>query len=154
MGFFRGRKARTEQIQRYNPETNALMDWIAQYAKGELQDPGAGFDPIANKAREEYRTQEIPYLAERFASMGEGAGRSSGFRAALQSGSEGLDSSLASQRAQYGLQNRALIQQLLGMGLGQRFDSIYQPSQPGFLESSLRRAPGKLLSWGSKFLGL
>ena len=152
--FFGGTKARTEQIQKYNPEQQQLMDWISQYAKGELQDPTTGFDPIANKAREDYRTQEIPYLSERFASMGQGAGRSSGFRAALQSGSQGLDTNLAAQRAQYGLQNRSLIQQLLGMGLGQRFDSIYQPSKPGFLESSLRQAPGMIMGLGSKFLGL
>lgn len=189
--FFKGTPAKTEQIQRYNPQQQAILDQITQMALGQLQDPstgiggeitqralsqldnpGAGFDPIAEKARSDYRTKDIPYLAERFASMGQGAGRSSGFRAALQGGAQDLDESLAAQRAQYGLQGRglaqqllgmglghgqqerSLIQQLLGMGLGQRFDSIYQPSQKGFIQSSLEQAPGRLMKMGGAFLGL
>lgn len=152
--FFGGTPARTEQVQRYNPQQQQLLDQISQMAMGELGDPGAGFDPIAEKARSDYQTKGIPYLSERFASMGQGAGRSSGFRAALQSGEQDLDESLAAQRAQYGLQNRGLIQQLLGMGLGQRFDSIYQPSQKGFLQSSLEQAPKRAFGLASKFLGL
>ena len=86
--------------------------------------------------------------------MGQGAGRSSGFRAALQGGAQDLNESLAAQRSQYGLQNRSLIQQLLGMGIGQRFDSIYQPSKPSFLESTLRQLPGMAMKVGGSFLGL
>ena len=64
MGFFRGKKARTEDIQRYSPEHNALLDQISKLAMGELEDPYSDFEPIADKARSDYRTKDIPYLAE------------------------------------------------------------------------------------------
>lgn len=154
MGFFKSTPAKTEQVQRYSPEHQQLLDQIAQMGMEGLQDPTSGFDPIEQKELSRYEEETIPRLAERFASMGQGAGRSSGFRAALGMAGSGLGESLAAQKAQYGLQSRGLMQQLLGMGLGQRFDPIYQPSQKGFLQSSIEQAPKRLMKMGGMFLGL
>lgn len=135
----------TKHIQKFSPEYQQLLDQITQMAMGELQgDSAAGFAPYAEKARHDYKTKTIPYLSERFASMGQGAGRSGGFRAALEGSGEELEKSLAAMGSQYGLQQRGLSQQLLGMGLGQRTDTLHTPAHAGPIMQYLPQLLGML----------
>lgn len=63
-----------------------------------------GFEPIAAQARNQFATQTIPTIAERFAGLG--ALSSSGFNRQLAQAGTDLERDLAALRAQYGIQER------------------------------------------------
>lgn len=127
--FGKSRPESTTQLQQLTPEQQQGQLQALQMALQGMQDPGAGFDPIAQQATEQFRTETIPGLAERFTSMGEGAQRSSAFQGALGRAGAGLGSQLAAQRSQYGLQRMSGLENLLGMGLGNQFENVYKPEQ-------------------------
>jgi hypothetical protein len=127
--FFLGTPAQTIQLDKYNPQQQDLINRSASMASGMLGN--ASFDPYERQARQQFSQQTVPGLAERFTSMG-GRG-SSAFGQQLGSAAAGLESNLATGRADY---DRNLLQQLLGTGLTQQFDSIYQPEQSGFLANT------------------
>ena len=122
--FMFGQGPQYEQIDRFNPQQQQGFSQILQQALSGLQDPSAGFEPFAQKARRQFQTQTLPSIAERFTAMGQGGQRSSDFAGALgQKGAE-LEEGLAAQGAQYGLQRGGQLQQLLGMGLTPQFDTF------------------------------
>lgn len=63
-----------------------------------------GFEPIAAQARNQFATQTVPTIAERFAGLG--ALSSSGFNRQLAQAGTDLERDLAALRAQYGIQER------------------------------------------------
>ncbi len=150
-----GAPARTEQLQRFNPQQqNALSQLLSQGLQGiQPQNSGAGFEPIAKQARTQFQEQTVPGLAERFTSMGNGALSSPAFASQLGQAGAGLEQGLAAQQAQYGLQQQGLSQNLLGLGLTPQFENIYQQRQPGFLESAGGSALQALLMYLSGGLG-
>lgn len=145
--FFLGTPSKTEQIQRFNPEQQQAFSQILQQALSGLQNPAAGFEPIAQQARTQFQQQTVPTLAERFTAMG-GQG-SSAFRQSLGQAASGLEQGLAAQGAQFGLQQQGQLQNLLGMGLTPTFETAFQQRQPGFLENLLMA----LLSLGGQVGG-
>ena len=146
--FFLGDQGGWSQLANFNPQQQQAFSQILQQALSGLQNPTQGFEPIAQNARQQFNTQTIPSLAERFTSMGgDSRQQSSAFAGALGSASSGLDSQLAALKAQYGLQNQNSLQNLLGMGLTPQFENVFKPRQPGFLESLLGEA-GKALVGG------
>lgn len=154
--FFLGSPSRTQQFTNFNPQQQQAFAQILQQALSGLQNPQQGFQPIADNARQQFNTQTIPSLAERFTAMsGDSRQGSSGFQGALGSAASSLSSQLASLRSQYGMQNQSNLQNLLGMGLTPQYETSYFPRQPGFLESlfgSLGQAAGSavpLLAAGS-----
>jgi hypothetical protein len=153
MGLFRSlfgrKKARTEQIPLYSPKQTATMNQAIEMAMQGLKSPTAGFDAIAQDEMRRFRSDIIPSIAESFTAMGEGAQRSSAFQDALGRASADLGSSLAAQKAKYGLMREGLPQQLLGMGLTQQTNPIYFPSQPGVF----RAAAPSFINSGLKLLG-
>lgn len=83
------------------------------------------FGPIEQQARENFQTQTIPSLAERFESMGSGRQRSSAFAPAMTSAGGQLERQLAALKSQYGMHQ-------VGLGLQPRaFENIFRPEQPG-----------------------
>jgi len=109
-----------------------------------------GFEPIEALARENFSTQTIPSLAERFTSLGSGSQRSSAFQGALGAAAANLEKQLAALRSEYGFQNKALNWQTglaekelaqrsalasLGYGLQPQFENTYTPGKPGLLQS-------------------
>jgi hypothetical protein len=79
----------------------------------------AGFQPIEDRARQQFETKTVPGLAERFTSLGgQSKQGSSAFQGALGSAASDLESQLASLRGQYGLKENALQQNLFGQLLG------------------------------------
>lgn len=131
--FFLGTPSRTEQVQKFNqPQQNAFSQILQQALSG-LQNPQAGFEPIANQARSQFQRKTIPSIMERFSNLD--AQRSSAFGQDLGEAGSQLEEALAAMGSQYGLQQQGLLQNLLGMGLTPQFDTISHQRTPGFLET-------------------
>ena len=132
--FGKNKKAQTTQLPTLNPQQQGWQSQAGQMAMQGLQDPSAGFAPIADRARSQFQSQTIPSLAERFTSFGQGGQRSSDFMGAVAGAGADLEEGLAGQASQYGLQNQGLLQQLLGIGMQPSFENIYQPEQMGGMQ--------------------
>jgi len=115
------------------PQQGGFMQAL-QMALSQLQNPTAGFQPIAQKYQRQFQTDILPSIAERFASMGAGAQDSSGYQSALTGAGMDLSENLAGMESQYGLQQQQLGQNLLGMGLTPQNQFAYQdPQQSGIM---------------------
>jgi hypothetical protein len=136
---FGGSPEKTKQLSQYAPyqqqAKQQIVSQIMQLLGGKGGDGKFDFAPIEQQARSQFASQTIPSIAERFTAMG-GGQRSSAFQGALGSASSQLDQGLAALKSQYGLQQQGLLQNLLQMGMAPEYENIYQPEQPGFLESS------------------
>lgn len=132
-GLF-GKSGGYQQVQNFTPHQQEVLQQILQQALQGLQPQsfGQNFEPIAANARQQFSQQTVPSIAERFTSMG--GQRSSAFGQQLGAAGAGLESNLGAQKAQFGLQQQGLLQQLLGMGLQPQFQTDYMQRQPGFLE--------------------
>lgn len=133
---FFGRPAQAITTQKYTPGQQQSLDWARQMAQQQLSGDQFNFEPIEKAARSGFATKTIPSIMERFSAMG-GAGTagSSALQGALGSAGAGLEEQLAAMKQQYNLARMPLLQNLLGMGLTQQYDTGYQPGQPGVLES-------------------
>jgi len=143
--------AQTTQLQQLTPEQQQAQAEALQQAQQGLQDPGAGFDPIAQQARSQFFSQTAPGIAERFAGLG--ATRSSAFPAALAGAGQQLEGNLAAQRAQFGLQNRNSLMNLLRLGLAPQFENIFQPEAQGTAQALGGSFLGQGLGGLTSFLG-
>ncbi len=112
-------------LSRFPPEVQQQI--MQQYMSASQGNP-QGFEPFAQQARQNFNTQTIPGLAERFTAMG-GGQRSSAFQGALGNAGANLEGQLAGLKSQYGLQQQ---NQLLPM-----LEQNYQTRQPGFAENAL-----------------
>jgi len=132
--FLLGKPAQTEQISRFTPEQQQALSQLLSFTLPKVT-TGQQFDfaPIEQQARSGFEQKTIPSIAERFTSMGQGAQGSSAFGQQLGAAGAGLEEALASQKQQFGLQQQGMLQNLLGMGLGQRFDTLYRPETGGLL---------------------
>lgn len=153
--FVAGQPARAEQLQRFEPDQQKALQQLLQMGMQGLQNPYGGFDPIAQRARSQFNQQTIPTLAERFTSMGgygTGALSSPVFASQLGAAGAGLEEGLAALQSQYGLQNRALSQGLLGYGLQPRTENIFMSGQPGFAQETLPAFLKLLLKVAASYL--
>ena len=139
--FFGGTPAQTQQFQRFTPQQQDALNQILGQATSGLQTLNQPFDtsPIEQQARNQFKTDTIPSIAERFTAMGSGP-RSSNYAPALAAAGSNLEQSLAALRANVGLQQRGqqqgFLQNLLGLGLTPQFENAYIPRQQGFAESA------------------
>lgn len=135
MGFFTSTPRKVEQLERFKPDQQQASSQVLQQALSGLQPQnfGKGFEPIAQQARTQFSQQTIPSIAERFTGLGAGAQRSSAFPMALGQAGAGLEGNLAGQKAQFGLQQQGLLQNLLGMGLQPQFENLITPKDPSFM---------------------
>lgn len=143
--FLFGTPERTQQFQLKTPQQQGLQNQAIGGAGNILQQllGGGGFNfaPIEQLARTNFETKTIPGLAERLTSFGgQGGQRSSAYPAQLSSAASQLEQGLAAQKAQYGLQQQGLNQNLLGMLLGQSsqpsFENLFRPREAGFFENT------------------
>ena len=149
--FGKSKKATNERVPNYSNDQITDMNQLRQLGMAGLQDPGAGFEPIANQAISRFNTDTVPSLMERFRSMG--ANRySSGVQGALSRAGSDLQGNLASQQAQYGINNRNSLAGLAGLGLRPQFDNIHTPSQPGAMQSLGANAFGPSIKSLLKFI--
>lgn len=125
-----------KQSQRFTPQQQQALNSVLQQAMSGLgQDPGKGFDPIAQQARTQFGQQTAPSIAERFSGLGSGAQQSSAFGQQLGQAGADLEGQLASGRAQFGQQEQQQLMQMLNMGLTPQFDQMYQQARPGNLQN-------------------
>lgn len=143
--FWRSNSDQITQSSLLRPGQVAAQDEVLKSLMqllGNLNNPEGryeGFGPIEQKARTDFETQTVPLLAERFTSQfGPGANRGSAFRGELSKAGTGLDQGIAALRAQYGLQNQALQNQLIntlaGSGLARSLENNYFKGTPGVIE--------------------
>jgi len=137
--FLLGSPGQVRRFDIFTPEQqNAISMMLQQAIAGLQQQPGAGFEPIAQKARSDFMQQTVPGIAERFTSMGSGGALSSpAFASALGQAGAGMETGLAAERAKYGLDERQQLMSLLGMGLTPQFESAYQRGDQGLLKGLL-----------------
>jgi hypothetical protein len=134
LDMFNGTPARTEQLPLLSTSQQQLQNQSIQQLLNLLQGKGGteGFNPIEQRARNQFATQTVPSIAERFSALGgQGGQRSSAFKGALGSAASGLESDLAAQRSMYG-QNQ--LQNLLPFAGRSSFENIIHERQPGFGE--------------------
>lgn len=143
--FGGGEKGGVKQAQRFTPEQQNVLKLLMQQGQQGLQNPYAGFQPIAQQARSQFNQQTVPSLAERFTSLGNNALSSGAFTSQLGQAGAGLEEALAALQSQYGMKNQQNALSLLSLGLSPSFENYYQKSQPGFgenlLSGSLQAAP-------------
>lgn len=92
------------------------------------------FAPIAQQRTNEFYSQTVPSLAERFTALG-GGQNSSAFQGALGQAGAGLQTDLASMGAQFGQQQQQLDQNyllnLLRFAFQPQFETQYKPGTGG-----------------------
>lgn len=131
--FFTGTTAKQTQIPKFNQQQQQGLSQSIQKLMAGLQNPGAGFEPFAQKARTQFNTQTVPGILERFESMGSNRG-SSGLAGQLGASSSGLEESLAALGGQYEQGQQQLLNQLLGL---EQNENIYEPEKQSDLMSIL-----------------
>lgn len=137
------KKINTRSDQQIGAQNQAL-----QQAMQGLQNPYEGFQPIANQARQQFNSQTVPSIAERFTNLGgQGGQRSSAFQGSLGQAGAGLETDLAALQSQYGLQNRSQFLQQLQVGLEPNFENVFGPGSSGL--GKLSQALGGLGDAGS-----
>jgi len=132
--FGKKQPAQTTQMPNFDQGQQNMMAQLGQMGMQGMQNPTQGFEPIAQQARDRFKTDTIPSLAERFTSFGQGGQRGSDFQGAVAGAGADLEGQLAAQGSQYGLQQQGLLQQLLGMSLQPKFSNMHQPEQPGAMQ--------------------
>ena len=143
-------KGKWNQISTMTPEQKQRASWAGNMGMQQIQNPYAGFDPIAKKAQSTFHQQTVPGLAERFTSMGSGSALSSpAFASQLSQAGGDLSESLAALMSQYGLQQQGLGQHLMGMGQTPQFENAYMSGGPSFLSGLFGGASQGMGSLGS-----
>jgi len=146
-----GYSAATQQLPRYTPEQQALINSLIPHVQQGLQQK-SDFAPIAEQARRSFSTKTVPSIAERFTAMG-GGQRSSAFQGALGQAASDLETNLAALGSGHALQQQALLQNLLGHALSPSFENIYIPQTSG-LFGSLAAGAGASLPFLSLLSGI
>ncbi|HWY34844.1 MAG TPA: hypothetical protein VNX68_09365 [Nitrosopumilaceae archaeon] len=139
--FLFGTPERTQQFQRFTPQQQGFQNQStmgAQNLLNRLLSPQGGFSPIAQEARNQFQTETVPGLAERFTAFrgGQGGQRSSAFQGALGSAGAGLERGLAADSSRF---NQNLLSMLSGISQQSSFENLFRPREAGFLENSANK---------------
>ena len=139
--FLFGTPERTQQFQRFTPQQQSFQNQSTTGASSLLQrllSPQGGFSPIAQEARNQFQTQTVPGLAERFTAFqgGQGGQRSSAFQGALGNAGANLERGLASDSTRF---NQNLLSMLSGISQQPSFENLFRPREAGFLENSANK---------------
>lgn len=130
--FFGGRQGGVYQAPTTTGTQSNFMNMLLQQL-GPQASQAFNFQPIAQAATNRFEQQTLPSIAERFAGMG--AKRSSGYNQALANAYENLQTNLAGQQSQFGLQSQSNLAKLLGLGLQPQFENVFDPgSSGGFMQ--------------------
>jgi len=97
------------------PQQQQQKDQIINIAMQGLKDPYAGFQPIADEARCNFKSNTLPQIAAQYGGLG--GTNSSGYKGMMSGAGQGLERQLAAMKIQYGIQNIIQYQQLLALGL-------------------------------------
>lgn len=131
-GNFFGYHPEVYNISNLTPYQQRASNYVLDQSLRGLQQNQPSFTPIANQQLEQFYTQTVPSLAERFTALGNGQ-RSSAFQGALANAGRGLHNDLAAQNQQFNQQNRSNYTNLLNFGLTPRFQTALNPGGAGLL---------------------
>ena len=135
--FFLGTNGEYDQVSNLHPHQQYAQDQVLGSGLQALQNPYAGFDPIAQQAMQDFHGQYIPGLVEQFTAGYNNSDRgTSALTGALGSAGSGLQAMLAAQKAQYGLANRQQGLREVEFGAKPQFESVYREGTPGFLSDA------------------
>jgi len=148
-----------KSLPNFTPEQMQLFQSLFQHLQ-----PGSYLSKLAGGDEELFNEMEAPALRQfsgtlgnigsKFAGMGQGAMRSSGFKNTLSQAASDFSQDLQSRRQE--LQRQAIMD-LLGLSgqlLGQKpYESMYQPKGGNFLQSLLGAGAGGALGGIGKMLG-
>ena len=127
--WYKGTEPYTLRTPIYGEQQGGAFAEALRMALEGLRNNKLDFGPIAQKARTDFAQQTIPSIAERFSGLG--AQRSSAFGQQLGQAGAGLESNLAAQGAQYGLESNRALQNLLGIGLTPQYETSYSGGREG-----------------------
>lgn len=139
--FLFGNKGGVEQYSTVTPEQQNVLKLLQQMGIQGLENPYAGFAPIAQQAVNQFNQQTVPSLAERFTSMSNASLSSPSFISQLGQAGAGLQQDLAAMQAGYGQQNIQQALQLLQMALQPQSENVYRPRESGLIQHLLGAAP-------------
>lgn len=145
-----GTPAQTLRFPNFTPEQEAVLNQLLQRGSQGINNLPMDFGPIEDQARRDFTQKTIPSIAERFSALG--AQRSSAFPQLLSQAGSNLETDLAALRSGHSMDMQRILLSLLGMGLTPRFESAYQPRQPGGIEtvlSSLAQGAGQGAAGGA-----
>jgi len=132
--FLFGKPEKMQQFSTVNPQQAGALGQLLSQSMSGLQGNKFDFAPIEAQARQNFKQQTIPSIAELFSGMGSGGGqRSSAFAGSLGNAASGLETNLASMKSQYGLQQQDQLMRMLQMALMPQTENIFRPAQQGFL---------------------
>lgn len=126
--FFGGREGGIYQSPTSTPQQSQFMNMLLQQL-GPQATQAFNFQPIAQAATNRFEQQALPSIAERFAGMG--SKRSSGYNQAIANAYENLQTNLAGQQQQFGLQSQGNLAKLLGLGLQPQYENVFDPGASG-----------------------
>ena len=139
--FLKSAPAGTEQIATGTAQQQANNQALGNRISGSLgnlslpgqQNSQYSFAPIAQQAQRNFQTQTVPGLAERFTSLGGGQLGSPAFASALGQAGAGLQSDLAAQQQQFGMQQEGMqnqnLMQLLSHFAQPQFENLQHGSE-------------------------
>jgi hypothetical protein len=145
--WYTGTEPYTLRTPIYGQQQGAGFAEALQMALEGLRNNKLDFGPIAQQARTNFAQQTIPSIAERFSGLG--AQKSSAFGQTLGQAGAGLESNLAAQQSQYGLESNRALQNLLGIGLTPQYETSYSGGREGEGSKAVNSAIQGII----KFLG-
>lgn len=135
--FFTGKPAGIVSANRFSPQQLASMQQLGSMGLQGLNDPFQGFGAIRDDAMNQFKTNIIPSILERFSASGDNALSSPSLGMQLNSGAQDFGKSLASMQSQYGLQNRGQLLDMLGLSLSPQYDNYQSNAQNGLFQQIL-----------------
>ncbi len=140
MSFLFGNKGSMNQFATQTPGQMQDADFLRSFGIQQLQNPYAGFDPIANKLQNQWTQNTVPSLAARFGSLGDNKLTSGAFTSQVQGSQNQLNDIIGSLGSQYGQNNINSALNMINSGMRPQFENIYQPSRTGFVQNTWNNA--------------
>jgi hypothetical protein len=134
-----GEPPKVEGANRFSPFQQNALNFLAQGGLRGLTQTPFNFAPMANQQLENFYTNTVPSLAERFTAMG-GGQRSSAFQGALANAGRFLGNDLAAQQGQYNLQQQGNLLNLLNLGLTPQYEQFVNPGTTGVIPGGAKAA--------------
>lgn len=122
-----------KKLPTVTPQQSNAINQLGNIGLSGIQGLNPSFEPIAQRAREQFGQVGIPSIAERFTSTG-GGQRSSAFGQSLGQGASDLESQLAGLQSQHNLGQQDFFKQLLGLSLQPQFENVYKQANPGIAQ--------------------
>lgn len=135
--FLSGKPGGIASANRFSQPQIDMMSQLGQMGLKGFNDPLQGFGPIKEDALNTFQTSIVPTILERFNASGDNALSSPSLHMQLGQGAQDFGRGLAAMQAQYGLQNRGQMLDLLGLSLNPQYDNIRTDAQSGLLQQLL-----------------